>query len=366
MNKMTQPKMYTRGNTLWVRFSFNGEVIKKSLNMEDTKANRKLANTQIIPQMLLKVHSGEFFNNENVKKVPLFEDFAEVSFKLHSATRKESTLNRYKSNYNRHILPIFKGKRLDKIKTSEITLWQNKLLELGLKPKRVKDIRIVLSVILEDAVNDEIIDFNPVRRVANLPMQVPTQINLFSLDEIKLILEHAQDQFKNFFAVAFFTGMRTGEIIGLKWEDINLDRNEITIKRTINKGIETTPKTINSIRTIEILPTLKKYLEDQKSLTGKDKSFVFLNRNKNNYFDSNKIRDYSWKRTLKSANVEYRTLYNTRHSFASLMISKGEDVLWVSHMLGHSTPEMTLKKYARFSKNEKKQRATFLMNDLNL
>lgn len=118
MNKMTQPKIYTRGNTLWVRFSFNGEVIKKSLNLEDTKANRKLANTQIIPQMLLKVHSGEFFNSETVNKIPLFEEFAEVSFELHKSTRKESTLNRYKSNYNRHLLPHFKGKRLDKIKPS--------------------------------------------------------------------------------------------------------------------------------------------------------------------------------------------------------------------------------------------------------
>jgi integrase len=68
----------------------------------------------------------------------------------------------------------------------------------------------------------------------------------------------------------------------------------------------------------------------------------------------------TWKRTLEVSGIEYRTLYNTRHSFASLMISKGEDVLWVSHMLGHASPEMTLKKYTRFIKNEKKQRAIFL------
>jgi len=64
MVKMTQPKLYTRGNKLWVRFSLDGQVIKKSLDIEDSKANRKLADTQIIPQMLLKVHSGEFFENK--------------------------------------------------------------------------------------------------------------------------------------------------------------------------------------------------------------------------------------------------------------------------------------------------------------
>jgi integrase len=261
-------------------------------------------------------------------------------------------------------LPYFKGKRLDEIKPSHISLWQNKMLSFGLKPKRVKDIRIVLSVILEDAVCDEIINSNPVRKVTKLPMQPPPQINPFCLDEIKAILHHATGQFKNFFAVAFFTGMRTGEIIGLKWEDIDFNQNEISIRRTINKGMETTPKTIGSVRTIEILPTLLKFLKNQHSLTGDKNSYVFLNGNDKNYFDSNKIRDYSWKTTLINAGVEYRTIYNTRHTFASLMISKGEDVLWVSHMLGHSSTEMTLRKYTKYIKNEKKKRATFLTSEI--
>ncbi|WP_188108610.1 tyrosine-type recombinase/integrase [Sulfurimonas lithotrophica] len=79
---------------------------------------------------------------------------------------------------------------------------------------------------------------------------------------------------------------------------------------------------------------------------------------------SNKVRDYSWKDRLKRANLEYRTIYNIRHSFASLMISKGEDILWVSHMLGHSSTEMTLRKYVKYIKNERKQRAVFLHNEI--
>ena len=364
MHKITQPKLYSRGNKLWIRFTLNNDVIKKSLNIEDSKANRKLATTQIIPQMILKVSTGEFFENDIVEKVPLFEDFAELSFELHKSSRKVTTLNRYKSNYNKHLLPYFKGKRLDEIKPSHISLWQNKMLDLGLSPKRIKDIRIVLSVILEDAVCDEIITSNAVRKVSKLPMQAPPQINPFCLDEIKAILHHATGQFKNFFAVAFFTGMRTGEIIGLKWEDIDFNQNEISIRRTINKGMETTPKTIGSVRTIEILPTLLKFLKNQHSLTGDKNSYVFLNGNDKNYFDSNKIRDYSWKTTLINADVSYRTIYNTRHTFASLMISKGEDILWVSHMLGHSSTEMTLRRYAKYIKNEQKKRATFLTTEI--
>lgn len=364
MIKMTQPKLYARGNKLWVRFSLDGEVIKRSLNIEDNKVNRKLANTQIVPQLIIKINSGEFFEKDK-QTVPTVDEFAKISFKLHEEHRKSSTLDRMYSNYNKHIVPYFKNKKLTAIKPSDISLWQNKLLnEFNLKPKRVKDIRTVLSVIFEDALHDEIILFNPARRASKLPTQAPPQIVPFSLYEIKLILESADEQFKNFFAVAFFTGARTGEIIGLKWEDIDFKKDSISIKRTVGKGLISTPKTQESNRTIEMLTVLKPYLKEQFKRTGKEDSFIFLNRNNTHYYDSNKIRDYSWKKTLERADIKYRTLYNTRHSFASLMISRGEDILWVSHMLGHTNTEMTLRKYAKYIKDNTKKRATFLDNEL--
>ncbi|RLA83170.1 MAG: site-specific integrase [Epsilonproteobacteria bacterium] len=362
MHKMTQPKLYNRANKLWIKFTLNGELVRKSLNLDNTKANTKLANTQIIPQMILKISSGEFFENENVKQVPTIDEFAEVSFKLHEHHRKLSTLDRISSNYKKHILPHFKGKEITKVKPSDISLWQNTLLKKNLSPKRVKDIRTVLSVIFEDALHDEIIMHNPVRRATQLPRQDSPIIIPFSLDEIKKILEHAQGQFKNFFAVAFFTGMRTGEIIGLKWEDINFDTMELSVNRTIGKGIISTPKTRDSKRTIEILTVLRPYIKEQFKLSGSKNSYVFLNRNDTHFFDSNKIRSYSWKDTLLKANVDYRTVYNTRHTFASMMISQGEDILWVSFMLGHTNTEMTLRKYAKYIKNDKKKRAVFLNN----
>jgi len=85
---MTQPKIFTRGVKLWVRFSLNGEVIKRSLNIEDSKANRKLAITQMIPQMLLKVYSGEFFENTIV---PTVKDMITMSLEIHQGNRKLDT-----------------------------------------------------------------------------------------------------------------------------------------------------------------------------------------------------------------------------------------------------------------------------------
>jgi len=125
MVKMTQPKIFARGVKLWVRFSLNGENIRKPLNLEDSKANRKLATTQIIPQMLLKAHTGEFFENTTV---PTVKEMIERSLKIHQGSRKYLTQKHYESAYKNHIVPIFGNRKLDTIKPSELTIWQNNLL----------------------------------------------------------------------------------------------------------------------------------------------------------------------------------------------------------------------------------------------
>ncbi len=255
MVKMTEPKLYTRGVKLWVRFSLNGEVIKKSLNIEDTKANRKLATTQIIPQMLLKVHSGEFFEN---KIVPTVKEMIDISLKMHKASRKYLTNKGYEFVLNKHIIPIFGKRKIDSIKPSELTLWQNSLLET-LSNKTVINCRIIFYGIFEDALRDELIQKNPFS-IIKAPKNIAQSENIpFSKDEIFQILKASPLKIRAFFAIGFFTGMRTGEITGLKWSDIDFTNRIIQVRRTRNKGIETTPKTKSSIRDVEILDILLPY-----------------------------------------------------------------------------------------------------------
>jgi len=360
MNKITQPKLFTRNGKLWIRFSLNGKQIRKSLNLDDTKANKKLAQTQIIPQMILKVTSGEFFNNnDDTNKIPLIDDYIIKSFEMHKSSRKESTQKDCIGMYKNHIKEYFGDRRLNELKPSDIKIWQNTLLEKGLSPSRVKHIRNVLTLMYRDAQEDEIIDKNPFELV-RIPKIVPTEIYPFNLDEIKLILSNVNGWVKNFIALAFFTGARSGEIIGLKWEDVDFLKKEIYIKRTIKMGEISSPKTISSIRSIDILDILVPFLEDQYSITGKKKSFVFLNKDDNHIYDIKRVRDTHWRKVLKLSNLDYRPIYHTRHTFATIMLENNEDILWVSNMLGHVNATMTLSKYARYIKKANKVRATFL------
>jgi len=358
MVKMTEPKLYTRGVKLWVRFSLNGEVIKKSLNIEDTKANRKLAKTQIIPQMILKVHSGEFFEN---KIVPTVKEMIDISLKMNKASRKENTHKAYRYNLNKYVIPKFGNRKIDSIKASELTLWQNDLLKT-LSNKAVINIRIIFNGIFQDALRDEIIQKNPFL-IIKAPKNIAKNENIpFSKDEIFKILDASPDKIKLFFAIGFFTGMRTGEITALKWENINLDNKTISVRATRNKGIETTPKTESSIRDVDILDVLIPYIENHLKYKIDNSEYLFNTRFNKPYHSAVKISTIYWEKVLKKLGIPYRNLYQMRHTFASMMIASGEDILWVSNMLGHKNSNITLSTYAKYIKNDKKRRGTFLLN----
>jgi len=254
--------------------------------------------------------------------------------------------------------------RLDRLKPSHIAKWQSKILE-SVSARRSRNIRAVLSGILQDAVRDEIISSNPVSLVKIAKVE-KVDIMPFSQDEIFTILENADGQYRNFFALAFFTGMRSGEIIGLRWSDIDFTRAEINISRAIRMGEVSTTKTVASKRTIDIIGSLMPYLHEQRKLTG-DCAYVFVNEDKEHIYDIKRVRDTHWKRTLKKCALRYRPIYHTRHTFATVMLENGEDILWVSHMLGHTDSTMTLSKYARYIKRDNKIRGLFLAkNGTNL
>jgi len=357
MIKMTQPKIYTRGIKLWVRFSLNGQVIKKSLNIEDSKANRKLATTQIIPQMLLKVHSGEFFENTIVPNV---KDMITMSLDIHKENRKFLTQQGYTLLLNKHVIPFFGNRKIDTIKPSELALWQNKLLE-KLSSQSVIGIRRTFYTVFEDALRDEIINKNPFAIVKTPRLVRLREIEPFNKKEIFRILNDIPLKVRLFFAIGFFTGIRTGEITALKVTDINLDNKIISVTKTRNHGIETSPKTKSSFRDVDLLDVLVPYIKEHLKLHT-DNNYLFETRHKTPYHSANQLSRLYWEKSLKKLNLKFRNLYQMRHTFASMMISNNEDILWVSSMLGHKNSNITLSTYAKYIKNDKKIRASFLLN----
>jgi len=346
ITKITKLKIHNRSGKLYLHFSLNGKQQRKSLNMEDTKENRRIVDIVTIPNMMKRVYSGEF---DKSSKIPTLDTYQVVSFENHKNNRKETTTKDYMGMYKKHIQPYFGTRKIDTIKVSEVNSWKNKLYdELGLSSKRVNEIKKVFGTIIQDAIEDEIIDRNVVRKSKSLPKHTTKEKDPFSLEEVQSILNNCEGQTKNIFSVLFFTGMRTGEMIGLKWSDIDFKNKTIMIQRTIGRGIEGRPKTQSSIRTIPILNALIEPLRNQFKITGDKNSYVFLNKLNTHYFDSSKIRDRVWVNTLATAKVKYRTIYNTRHTFVSLNLSSGKNLLWVSQIIGHKNSNITLEHYSKY------------------
>jgi len=209
---------------------------------------------------------------------------------------------------------------------------------------------------MEDAMMDDLIKINPFTRVKLPRNEEVKQKKPFNQEEIFSIISAVTESMRCFFAIGFFTGMRTGEIIGLKWKDVNWDERIIKIRRSRRQGTETKPKTKSSIRDVEIIDVLFPYLTrvDEASV------YIFETSRGKPFNTTAKIGVWYWRPALEKLGIEYRNLYQMRHTFASMMISHGEDILWVSNMLGHKDSSMTLQKYARYFKREDKKRATFL------
>lgn len=348
-----------RGNKIYVQGSIDGEFKRYSTGKENNKLNLSWIKKNHQKE-LLRIHDLKTKDNKPSKQTTNFVEYALKNFELKSSTRKAGTIKDYNKIFKGKILPFFKNYDLNDIKRNDLMVWQDGLVKAGLAGKTINSIRGVFNFLLEEARKDELIEKNYFTLVDKVKIKKP-DIVPFSLDEVQLILSNAQECYqKNMVQIAFFTGMRSGELLGLKWEDINFVSKTISIKRSIRDGKIDTPKTQSSIRTIDMLPLVEEALLKQKKETYLNNSFVFLNYLGKHFYDNASIRKGFWKNILQLVQLDHRDMYQTRHTFASIMISRGQDILWVSQMLGHTTPDMTLSKYSKFIKTEKVKRASFL------
>ena len=113
----------------------------------------------------------------------------------------------------------------------------------------------VLRKIFRYAFEDEVIMRNPVDLIS-LPKSPMPDIEPLTVEEANYLLEHANGWYRNYLAMAFYTGMRVGELLALKWSDVDFNKRKIHVRRSISKGIETSPKTTGSVRIIPIFDRL--------------------------------------------------------------------------------------------------------------
>lgn len=171
----------------------------------------------------------------------------------------------------------------------------------------------------------------------------------FTLDEVLQILGFVREDFRSYYTVRFFTGMRTGEVDGLQWKYVDFQRRQILIRESWVGGKLDYTKNDGSQREIDMSGPVYQALLDQQKATGSGQ-FVFCSREGTPYSYRN-INNRVWFPLLRNLGLRERRPYQTRHTAATLWLAAGENPEWIARQMGHTTTEMLFRVYSRYVPN---------------
>ncbi|WRG39958.1 site-specific integrase [Helicobacter pylori] len=275
---------------------------------------------------------------------------------------KQTSLNSLENVFNSifRVMSLKESDKLKKITKEKIAKYHESALK-HYKKNTIHNLNANLKSFLAFCEEEQFLEKSPYFSVTLKNAQEAKAIEPFNLEEVETLIENAPSlRLKAFLTVAFFTGMRTGEQLALTWEDIDFDEKKIVINKSLNElGTITTPKNKPSVREVDLLEPVAKILKQLQESEPANKKFVFISMPKRTTMFQRAFRAL-----LKALNLKDRKLYTTRHTFASLMLSQGEEPMWVSKTLGHKDLNTTYKTYSHYIPKQDKERAKFLNGTL--
>jgi len=257
-------------------------------------------------------------------------------------TIRPRTYERYEQSCRLHIHPALGNTKLDKLRTSQLQDLYRKKLECGLSPRTVQIIHATLHKALAQAVALFLIPRNPAA-FATPPRATHREMRPLSEEQVKLLLEASKgDKLEALYVLAITTGMRKGEILGLKWEDVDLVSRIVRVKRTVHNGTVHPPKTSRGYRSISLATDAVVALKERERLG----EWVFCTKT-GNPLSAHNVHNRSWKPLLKKAGLPSDTrFHDLRHTCATLLLTRNINPKIVQELLGHSSISITLDIYS--------------------
>ena len=289
----------------------------------------------------------------------LFETFANTWFDEMKISWRRSYIATMRLTLDKYLIAEFGGRMVHSILREDLLAYRSSLGKAPgrkgktLSSRRINAIMLAIKQILNEAADRY--HFNiPTQRIKPLKVR-KVDIAPFSFDEVQRILNRVRVDYLQYFTVRFFTGMRTGEVDGLKWKHVDFERRQILIRETLVCGeMEDDAKTELSIRDIYMSDIVYQALKIQFDATAAISKFVFCNM-EGNPINLNNFTKRVWTPLLRHLNLDYRKPYMMRHTAATLWLASGENPEWIARQLGHSSTEMLFKVYSRFVPNMTRQ-----------
>ncbi|MBD3655785.1 DUF3596 domain-containing protein [Marinobacter sp.] len=358
---------------LFFDFQFRGKRCREQTALENTPANRKKLEA-ILKRIEAEITLGTFeyhkyFPNSpraqeftrqaelqrsrQAHDTPLFSEFCETWMDEMRVQWRKSHITTIEGTLKNYLIPEFGEKEVGHITRQEILSFRASLAKVQTRSKkplsasRINRIMTPLRMILGEAANR--FEFtSPFQGIKSL--KVPrSDVEPFSLEEVRLILATVRADFRNYYTVRFFTGLRTGEIDGLQWDCVDFQRRQILVRQALVNGEIEQTKTDGSYRHIEMPQLVYDALKDQRKATGNN-TFVFCN-GAGNPLEHNNVTKRVWYPLLSHLGLRKRRPYQTRHTAATLWLAAGENPEWIARQMGHTTTEMLFRVYSRYVPN---------------
>lgn len=326
----------TGSNRLYIDFMIGKKRVQKSTGYIDTPENRRTIEKEIIPTLEAKIRLGEL----SPKQTKKFRDYAYEYLKM----KEDEKSYDVKHPTRLKVIEYFGDKKVDEITRLDIKRYLN---ALSIKEASKRLYLSMIKGVLDVALDDEAISSNVAIGI-QFKRTEKIEVKPFSNDEVQRIIEMAEGSLKNYLGIAFYTGMRSGEILGLVRHDISEDT--ISIKRSVSKGRVTTPKTHGSIRTIPMFEKVRPFIEDQIK---QSKSLYLFDYDGHFISDISVFTKRKWHKLLKDLKIEYRKIYCTRHTFITAMLNSNQyKLLTVAKIVGHNSIKTLMTSYAGFIKDD--------------
>jgi integrase len=274
-------------------------------------------------------------------------------------TVRATTFERYEQNCRKHIVPT-----LGRVKVKDLTpahlrgLYKEKLRTLS--PRSVRYVHVTLHKALKQAVQDGLLPRN-VTEAVKPPQLHRDEMNPLTPDQAKILLQTAQaesDRLEALYVLAVTTGLRQGELLGLKWDDVDLEAGMLQVRRTLTtaKGgpVLAAPKTRGS-RSVKLPQTasdaLRSHLErqlaeiDRVGSLWQENGLIFASE-VGEPLDRRYVTTHRFKPLLKRAGLPQIRFHDLRHTCATLLLIKNVNPKVVSEMLGHASIAITLDTYS--------------------
>lgn len=267
-----------------------------------------------------------------------------------------STYGGYKKAITGERMRRWHGLQVREVSPSMLREW---VAEMDCTSKAIRNTLTPLRSVFEDALNDELIDFNPFDRVALSKLIRQTAkasdyvVNPFTASERAALLDACRPDERPMLQFWFATGLRPGELQALEWKHIDWERAVARIELNQVAGVVKAPKTAAGVRDVDLDANAISALKAQRPFSEAKGPRIWLNpRDGTPWATDAQVRKTLWQPVCTRSQVDYRNPYQVRHTYASTLLTAGHNPWYVAAQLGHEDVEMVFRTYGRFIRED--------------